>query len=193
MTEAITQQTGSSPFVPYSMRPVSDPYPSMSSFEEEKSRKGAPFAQQDKGLMQSASVPPSEELGQWETHVAEKKKRRQLTRVQKDELRDVSWALKDSVLSKLEQDGPFLYRIRSRVFIDHHWNLLAKDWNKRNPMVPDVLHDGYGYVKDAVKHMFDECGLNLPADTMELAAKEMFWWLLVGGHCYVRDSPATEA
>lgn len=174
------------------MRPVSDPYPSMSS-EEEKSRKGGPFAQQDKGLMQSASVPPSEELGQWETHVAEKKKRRKLTRIQKDGLRDVSWALKDSVLSKLGQDGPFLYRVRSRVFIDQHWNLLSKDWKKRNPMVPEVLHDGYGYVKEAVVSMFEECGLSIPADAMELAIKEMFWWLLVGGHCYVRDSLVSEA
>ena len=174
------------------MRPVSDPYPSMS-LEEERSRKGAPFAQQDKGLMQSASVPPSEELGQWKTHMAEKKKRRKLTRVQRYGLRDVSWALKDSVLSKLEQDGPFLYRVRSRVFIDQHWNLLTKDRKKRNSLVPDVLHDGYGYVRDAVKSMFDKCGISLPADAMELAAKEMFWWLLVGGHCYVRDYLASEA
>ena len=71
MTEAITKQTGSSPFVPYGIIPVSDPYPHS---EEEKSRKGVPFAQQDKGLDRFASVPPSEYLGQWETHMAEKRK-----------------------------------------------------------------------------------------------------------------------
>ena len=54
MTEAITRQTGSNPFVPFNIKPVSNPYPYS---EEEKSRKGAPSAQQDKGLVQSASVP----------------------------------------------------------------------------------------------------------------------------------------
>ena len=192
MTEAITQQTGSSSFVPYSIRPVSDPYP-LSSFEEEKSRKGAPFAQQDKGLVQSASVPTSECLGQWETHMAEKKEKRKLTHVQRDDLKDVSRALKDCVLAKLEEDGSFLCRVRSRVFIDRHWALLSKDWKKRNPMVPEVLHDGYGYVKDVAKSMFAGCGIRLPENLMETAVKEMFWWFLVGGHSYVRDSIASEA
>lgn len=192
MTETITQQTGSSPFVPYSIRPVSDPYP-LPSPEEEKSRKGAPFAQQDKGLVQSASVPPSERLGQWETHMAEKKRKRKLTRVQRDDLKDVSWALKDCVLKTLEEDDSFLCRIRSRVFIDRHWALLSKDWKKRNPIVPEVLHDGYGYVKDVAKSMFDGYGIRLPESLMETAVKEMFWWFLVGGHSYVRDSIASEA
>ena len=192
MTETITQQTGSSPFVPYNIRPVSDPYP-LSSPEEEKPRKGAPFAQQDKGLVQSASVPPSECLGQWETHVAEKKKKRKLTRVQRDDLKDVSWALKDCVLAKLEEDGSFLCQVRSRVFIDRHWALLSKDWEKRNSMVPEVLHDGYGYVKDVAKSMFDGYGIRLPESLMETAVKEMFWWFLVGGHSYVRDSIASKA
>lgn len=87
MTEAITRQTGSNPFVLCNIKPVSNPYPYS---EEEKSRKGASSAQQDKGLVQSASVPPSECLGQWETHVAEKKEKRSLTRAQRDELRCVS-------------------------------------------------------------------------------------------------------
>ena len=129
MTEAITQQTGSSPFVPYGMRPVSDPYPSMS-LEEEKSRKGAPSAQQDKGLAQSALVPPSEYLGQWETHVAEKKEKRSLTRAQRDELRCVSWALKDTILSKLANDGSFRYRVQSRVFMERHWNRVLRTGRK---------------------------------------------------------------
>lgn len=63
MTEAITQQTGSGSFVPYGIRPVSDPYP-WSSLKEKKPRKGTLFEQQDKGLDQSASVPLSECLGQ---------------------------------------------------------------------------------------------------------------------------------
>ena len=71
MTEAITKQTGRSSFLPYNIRPVSDPYS-----EEEKPRKGVPFAQQDKGLDRFASVPPFEYFGQWETHMAEKKERR---------------------------------------------------------------------------------------------------------------------
>ena len=87
MTEAITRQTGSNPFVPYNIKPVSNPYPYS---EEEKSRKGAPSAQQDKGLVQSASVPPSECLGQWETHMASKTRKRSLTSEEKGQLRDVA-------------------------------------------------------------------------------------------------------
>ena len=192
MTEAITQQTGSSMFVPYSMRPVSDPYPS-TSFEEEKSRKGAPSAQQDKGLVQSASVPPSEELGQWETHVAEKKERQKLTRDQKDGLRCVSWALKDSVLSKLEKDTMFRYRVQSRVFIELHWSLLSKDRKERNPLIPVVLHDGYGYAKRLTESMNDCFGIELSEEAKEKAAKELFWLFLIGGHVYVNGSPSHEA
>ena len=85
MTEAITRQTGSNPFVPFNIKPVSNPYS-----EEEKSRKGAPSAQQDKGLVQSASVPTSEYPGQWETHMASKTRKRSLTSEEKGQLRDVA-------------------------------------------------------------------------------------------------------
>lgn len=193
MTEAITQQTGSGSFVPCIVRPVSDPYPCYSYFGEEKSRKGAPSAQQDKGLVQSASVPPSEYLGQWETHVTEKKEGRKLTRDQKDGLRCVSWALKDTVLSKLERDDLFRYRVQSRVFIELHWSLLSKDLKERNPLVPEVLHDGYGYVKHMVECVFCYCGINLPKETMEKVLQELFWLFLVGGHVYVNDFYPYEA
>lgn len=188
MTEAITQQTGSNPFVLCNIKPVSNPYS-----EEEKSRKGAPSAQQDKGLVQSASVPPSEYLGQWETHVAEKKEGRKLTRDQKDSLRCVSWAIKDTLLSKLEHDDLFRYRVQSHVFIERHWNLLSKDWKERNLLVPEVLHDGYGYVKCIVECVFRYCGINLPKETMEKVLQELFWLFLVGGHCHVNDSYSYEA
>ena len=190
MTEAITKQTGSSPFVPYGIIPVSDPYPHS---EEEKSRKGAPFAQQDKGLDRFASVPPSEYLGQWETHVAEKKERRKLTRDQKDGLRCVSWALKDTVLSKLERDTMFRYRVQSRVFIDRHWKLLCRDSNERNPFVPKVLHDGYLYVWNVVDEMLALFGLQMTDRMKETLVKELFWLFLVGGHVYVNGSTASEA
>lgn len=144
MTEAMTQQTGSGSFVPCIIKPVSDPYPYYSYFGEEKSRKGTPSAQQDKGLVQSASFPPSEYLGQWETHMAETKEKRRLMRAQKDDLRCVSWALKDTVLSKLERDDLFRCRAQSRVFIERHWSLLSKDWMGKNPLVPEVLHNDYG-------------------------------------------------
>lgn len=123
MTVTITQQAGSSPFVPYGIRPVSDPYPLLSS-EEEKPRKMASFAEQDKGLVQSASVPSSERLGQWETHMAPKTRKRTFTSEQRDQLKDVAWAMKDDVLSNLGKDGPFRDRVRSHVFIDSHWKLL---------------------------------------------------------------------
>lgn len=192
MTEAITRQTGSSPFVPYSMRPVFDPYPPPYS-EEEKSRKGAPSAQQDKGLVQSASVPPSEYLGQWETHVAEKKERTKLTRDQKEELKYVSWALKDTVLSKLEKDTMFRYRVQSRVFVERHWKLLSKDWKERNLFVPEILHDGYGYVKNLAESMIVSFKIGLSEEAKEKFAKELFRLFLIGGHVYVNGSPSHEA
>ena len=188
MTEAITKQTGSSSFVPYNIRPVSDTYSG-----EEKSRKGAPFAQQDKGLDQFAPVPPSEYLGQWETHVAEKKERRKLIRDQKDELRCVSWALKDTVLSKLERDTMFRYRVQSRVFIERHWKLLSDDWKDRNSLVPEVLHDGFGYVKNVADEMLTLFGMQRSDRMKETLVKEFFWLFLVGGHVYVNDSTASEA
>ena len=190
MTEAITRQTGSNPFVPYNIKPVSNPYPYS---EEEKSRKGAPSAQQDKGLVQSASVPPSEKLGQWKTHVAEKKEKRSLTRVQRDELRSVSWALKDTILSKLANDESFRYRVQSRVFMERHWNLLSKDWQKRNALVPEVLYDGYGYVKNMSETVAGYCGIRLSRETEEKIMRVLFCLLLVGGHAYVKDSFASEA
>lgn len=121
LTEAITQQTGSNPFVPCNIKPVSNPYPYS---EEEKSRKGSPFAQQDKGLVQSASVPLSKCLGQWKPTWRKKRKKRSLTRAQRDELRCVSWALKDTILSKLANDESFPYRVQNSVFMERHWNLL---------------------------------------------------------------------
>lgn len=190
LTEAITRQTGSNPFVPFNIKPVSNPYPYS---EEEKSRKGAPFAQQDKGLVQSASVPPSEYLGQWETHVAEKKERTKLTRDQKDGLRCVSWALKDTVLSKIEKDTMFRYRVQSRVFIEQHWSLLSRNWKERNPLIPEVLHDGYGYAKRLTESMNDCFGIELSEEAKEKAAKELFWLFLIGGHVYVNGSPSHEA
>ncbi len=192
MTEAITKQTGSSPFVPYGIIPVSDPYP-LPSPKEEKSRKGAPFAQQDKGLARFASVPPSEYLGQWETHMAEKKRKRKLTRIQRDNLKDASWALKDCVLAKLEEDDSFLCRVRSSVFIDRHWKLLCRDSNERNPFVPKVLHDGYLYVWNVVDEMLALFGLQMTDRMKETLVKELFWLFLVGGHVYVNGSTASEA
>ncbi len=190
LTEAITRQTGSNPFVPFNIKPVSNPYPYS---EEEKSRKGAPSAQQDKGLVQSASVPPSECLGQWETHVTEKKGKRSLTRAQRDELRCVSWALKDTILSKLVNDESFRYRVQSRVFMERHWNLLSKDWQKRNALVPEILHDGYGYVRNMAETVADYCGIRLSRETEEKIMRGLFWLFLVGGHAYVKDSFASEA
>lgn len=190
MTEAIAQQTGSNPFVPFNIKPVFNPYPYS---EEEKSRKGAPSAQQDKGLVQSASVPPSECLGQWETHMAEKKGKRSLTRAQRDELRCVSWALKDTILSKLANDESFRYRVQSRVFMERHWNLLSKDWQKRNALVPEILHDGYGYVRNMAETVAGYCGIRLSRETEEKIMRGLFWLLLVGGHAYVMDSFASEA
>lgn len=191
MTEAITRQTGSNPFVPFNIKPVSNPYPYS---EEEKSRKGAPSAQQDKGLVQSASVPPSECLGQWETHVAEKKGKRSLTRAQRDELRCVSWALKDTILSKLANDESFRYRVQSSVFMERHWKLLSKDCCRRDPMMPEVLHDGYAYVKIIIEYCLVLCGIEeLPEKTRDFALKALFWVFLVGGHSYVRDSSSSEA
>lgn len=190
MTEAITKQTGSSPFVPYGIIPVSDPYPHS---EEEKSRKGAPFAQQDKGLDRFASVPPSEYLGQWETHMAEKNERRKLTRAQKDVLGCVSWALKDAVLSKMETDAMFRYRVQSRVFIERHWKLLSKDYQERNPFVPEILHDGYIYVKNVTDEMLALFGMQMTDRMKETVVKELFWLFLVGGHVYVNGSTASNA
>ena len=192
MTETITQQTGSSPFVPYSIRPVSDPYP-LSSLEEEKSRKGAPFAQQDKGLVQSASVPTSEYLGQGETHMASRKRKRAFTSDQKNRMNDVAWAMRDDVLSNLGKEGPFQDRVRSHVFIDRHWKLLSKDWYDRDPMVPEVLHDGFAYVKIVIEYALMLCGIDeLPKKTKDFALKALFWMFLVGGHSYVRDSSVSE-
>ena len=191
MTEAISRQAGSNPVVLCNIKPVANPYPYS---EEEKSRKGAPSAQQDKGLVQSASVPPSECLGQWETHVTEKKGKRSLTRAQRDELRCVSWALKDSVLSGLEKNGPFRDRVRSHVLIDRHWKLLSKDCCRRDPMMPEVLHDGYAYVKIIIEYCLVLCGIEeLPEKTRDFALKALFWVFLVGGHSYVRDSSSSEA
>ena len=189
LTEAITRQTGSNPFVPYNIKPVSNPYS-----EEEKSRKGAPSAQQDKGLVQSASVPPSECLGQWETHMASKTRKRSLTPEEKGQLRDVAWSMKDSVLSGLEKDGPFRDRVRSHVLIDRHWKLLSKDCCRRDPMMPEVLHDGYAYVKIIIEYCLVLCGIEeLPEKTRDFALKALFWVFLVGGHSYVRESSSSEA
>ena len=190
MTEAITQKSGSGSYVPCIIRPVSDPY---LCYEEEKPREGAHSAQQDKGLVQSASVPPSECLGQWETHVAEKKERTKLTRDRKEELKCVSWALKDTVLSKLEKDTMFRYRVKSRVFVERHWKLLSKDWKERNLFVPEILHDGYGYVKNLAESMIVSFKIGLSEEAKEKFAKEIFWLFLVGGHVYVNDFSMSEA
>ena len=78
--------------------------------------------------------------------------------------------------------------------MERHWNLLSKDWQKRNALVPEVLHDGYAYVKIIIEYCLVLCGIEeLPEKTRDFALKALFWVFLVGGHSYVRDSSSSEA
>lgn len=125
--------------------------------------------------------------------MTEKKEGRKLTCDQKDGLGCVSWALKDTVLSKLEKDTMFRYKVQSCAFIERHWNILSKDWKERNLFVPEVLHDGYGSVRRMIECVLSYFGIALPNETMEKILQELFWLFLVGGHVYLNDFSMSEA
>lgn len=147
---------------------------------KENDTKTAQKLKQDKELVQFASAPPSEYLGQWETHVTGRRTER-IPECRKKDVTTVAWALKDPVITKLN-DNSYFEHVQAMVSADKQWRTLLKDQRRRNPEIPRYFHDAVSFFAQVIGNAEKTMDYELPKKLREVILEEFYILFLIGFH-----------
>lgn len=153
---------------------------------EENGTETAQKLKQDKELVQFASAPPSECLGQWETHVTGRRMER-IPECRKKDVATVAWALKDPVIAKLNDDS-YLEYVQTMVSADKQWMALLKDQRRRNPEIPQYFHYVVAYFAQVIGNAEKTMDYALSKKLREVILEEFYILFLIGFHVLASTS-----
>lgn len=147
---------------------------------EEKDTETARKLKQDKELVQFASAPPSEYLGQWETHMTGRRAER-IPEWRKKDMNTLAWSLKEHVIAKLN-DPVYLEHVQTMVSADKQWMALIKDQRRRNKEIPQYFHDVVLFLSGIIDKAEKRCDYTLPKELRDIVLEELYILFLIGFH-----------
>lgn len=146
-------------------------------------------AKQDKSVPHCDAHSPSERFGQLETNLTGLRQK-EPTRKQRNELRNVAWAIGGDILRKMDTDEKFMNRIRNEISLIHELDDLVADHYKRNPAILQFFHDVVDFLQVIVNAAAKDADVKVDKAINDYMLKHLYICFYVGAQTFLAEHEA---